>query len=258
MRAIIVTGILTGYCLASALGSAATPGVELSVVVTTRAVADEAVPEIVRHALDNLLPSGTARVSYVTDGFSVRAAHYEGMFGIPPGAIRLARREDKSLYVVNPEQKTYYIARTDPWGKGTEAPVVSIDKSTLSKQLLGHKATKVTLNYSQRVQLRGGQGGQGLQEVKVRVENWCTAEVRVPASLPAMMDVAGRIAGLANMDYAAACPLALESAVRLSVLQGVEVLTTVEQIKRVPDLGAAIFDIPAGFQDVTKHEGSTK
>lgn len=41
-------------------------------------------------------------------------------------------------------------------------------------------------------------------------------------------------------------------------LQGVEVLTTMEQIKRVPDLGAGIFDIPAGFQDVTKHEGSTK
>jgi hypothetical protein len=73
-----------------------------------------------------------------------------------------------------------------------------------------------------------------------------------------MMDVAGRIAGLANMDYAAACPLALESAVRLSVLQGVEVLTTVEQIKRVPDLGAGIFDIPTGFQDVTKHERATK
>lgn len=108
--------------------------------------------------------SGKARVSYVTDGSSVRATLTDGMFGMQPGTIRLAQRQNNNLYVIDPQRRTYFIARTDPWAKGTEAPTVAIERSEVSKRLLGYKATKVTLTYSQRVRLRGAQDGQGLHD----------------------------------------------------------------------------------------------
>lgn len=65
----------------------------------------------------------------------------------------------------------------------------------------------------------------------------------------AMMDVTRRFAsGLDVARYHTACPLALESRMRLSVVPGLVFVSTVESIQRIARLSSETFALPSTYR----------
>ena len=87
--------------------------------------------------------------------------------------------------------------------------------------------------------------------MRAAITNWCTTTLNIPRAMTKMMDVAQRLTGKSrNAEYDRACPVPLESTVRLSVLAGYEIVLTTESIREVSNLPPETFTLPLGYREV--------
>lgn len=234
-------------------------GLEVVVKVEARRLAGEPASELVSRALANGFPEGAVTETYLTDGRAVRGSASGPIFGRTAASILLAPGEDSHVvYVLNLADQTYRRVPETRAGRIAGNPQVAIEATGEYRTMFGYQARKVraSVQWTGLTDDAPLNGQRGLQ-VRADFENWCATEPSVPAAMATMMDVMRRLFGgfAVAAQYRERCPLPLESALRVSVLQGFEIVSTVQSIRRTrpsPDL----FRIPPTYREIAG-EGRT-
>lgn len=227
------------------------PGLQVVVEVEARRVAGQDVTEQSARIFASQFPDGKAQMEFLTDGQAVRSTVSGTVFGLENGTVRLVPRGSSQLYVLNPSNRTYYLARTN-WGTfAGSRPEVNVGRPGGSKRILGYPAQRVTVSYRQMVKVPKQEGSQEqtTREVRIDLDNWCTRALKVPSAMARMMDMMQRFAG-GEFQYSETCPMALESVARVSVLPGYEIVLSTQSIRRLSRISANVFQLPGGYRRV--------
>jgi hypothetical protein len=201
--------------------------------------------------LQSQAPGGSAEVTYVTDGQAVRSTTSGHVFVFDERTVKLVPRGSADVYVLNTSDRTYQVMSGNSRLFGTQEPQLHFQSTGRSKAMLGHNARQVTGWH--RVELPPFPGEQQhVRELRADIDNWCISTLEIPAAMSRMMDITQRWFGLTNVQYDQACPLPLQSAVKVSILPGYEIVSTTQSIRRLSQLPPHTFQIPAGYRQVSK------
>ena len=228
-------------------GRAGERGIQLVVTVEARRLAGADVSEQIARIIQTLLPGGRADVTYVTDGKAVRGTPSASVFGFEAGVVKLVPAGSVDVYSLNTGNRTYKVVSGN--AKPFNAPVkFHLQPTGRTKTMLGLNARQVTGWL--RVDPPSFPGEQQhISEVRADIDNWCTSTITIPPAMSRMMDIVTRIAGgPPDVQYAGTCPLALQSSVRVSVLPGYEIVSTVTSLRHLAQIPPDTFQIPAGYR----------
>lgn len=237
------------------LGLPAGNGVEIVVKVEAQRLAGQDVSEQTLRIIESQLPGGSAEVRYITDGKAVRSTLSGPMFGLEDGTVRLVPHDSADIQVLNPKDRTYRLAPQDSQMFAGQKREFEFHRSGNVKTILGQKTYQVTGRIRVDVPPIPGASVQVVHEVRADIENWCTSSVRVPAAMAKMIEMASRLVGSDDprfAQYQATCPLALQSAARLSLFPGFELVSTPQSLRRLSQIPAGSFQLPTGYQRVTE------
>ena len=229
-------------------------GVELIVRVEARRQAGQSVTEQTTRIIESQMPTGGAEIKYSTDGQAVRSTISGHIFGFENGTVRLVPHGSSDMYVLNPTDRTYYLLPANRRPFGGQKPEFHFQPTRELKTILGYQARHVTGSYRVDVPPFPGQR-QYVHEVRADIDEWCVSTIKIPAAMTRMMDVAQRLVGGADIEYNRACPLALESTVKTSVLQGYEIVSRTQSIRRLSRLPPETFRLPDGYRQVSNDGG---
>jgi hypothetical protein len=193
------------------------------------------------------LPDGKAEMEYVTDGRSVRAVLHGRMAGQLDGTVSLSIAGDPDHYVLNPVDRTYWVAKPRPAGTSPEGSATAVQRTNTFETIAGYRAEKMTLVYRE---LPPPPPGVAPMELRVELETWCTSQLDVPAGMVMNMALSFMNEATAR-EFQKACPLVLRSVMRMSTMPGYEVTSVVTSIQKVspsPDL----FRVPPGYREVQR------
>jgi hypothetical protein len=204
-----------------------------------------------------VLPEGAVEMEFVTDGQSVRTEMRGQMSMLAKGSVVLYAAGQTDGYVLNPTEKTYYVLKTPqmpalPAGMTLPKPEISVKPSGTFETIVGHRAEKVNISWRMPIPIpEGVEVPPGTPtEFSMDIENWCTTDLKMPASATRLMgSVAQSMPGFGLDELAKACPFALRSRMRMSMMPGYEILSTVTSASDAspsPDL----FKLPAGYKEV--------
>jgi hypothetical protein len=169
------------------------------------------------------------------------------MLGFADGTVRLVPRGSSSRYLINPTARTYRLDK--PGVLDGQKPEFSVKSTGVYKSILGYKAQRITASYRQVVKTpMAGPDGKNAMEVLVEFENWCTSALKVPRAMADMMNVAHRVADSADVRYSQACPLSLESVMKMSILPGFEIVSTTRSIRRLSKFPPGSFELPKDYR----------
>jgi hypothetical protein len=237
------------------LGQPARSGVEMVVKLEAQRIAGQDVSEQTLRILESELPSGGAEVRYITDGQAVRSTLSGRMFGFEDGTVRLAPPGSSDLQVLNPKDRTYRLRPQDARLFAGQKRDFDFQRSGKVKTILGEKTYLVTGRIRVNAAPIPGASVQVVHEVGADIQNWCTSSVRVPVAMAKMIDMARNLVGSGDprfAEYQEACPLALQSATKLSLFPGFELVSTTLSIRRLSQVPPATFQLPAGYQRVVE------
>ena len=244
--AALVVGLSSVVCL---LGQTGQSGLQLVVKVEPHRVAGQDATEQAARVIETQFPDGSAELELITDGQAVRATLSGGMFGFADGTVRLVPRGSSSRYVINPTARTYRVDK--PADLDGQKPEFSVKATGVYKSILGYRAQRVTASYRQIVKTpMAGPDGKNAMEVRVELENWCTSALKVPLTMADMMNVGQRLAGWAAAQYGPACPLSLESVMKMSILPGFEIVSTTRSIRRLSTFPPGVFELPNSYREL--------
>jgi hypothetical protein len=254
---VIIGFVVAMSSLGVILGQPPPAGVELVVKVEARRLAGQDVSEQTARIIDQMLPDGNAELRFVTDGRAVRCTLSGRMFG-DDGTIRLLPHGSSDLHVLNPNNRTYRL-EPENWrlfaGQKSE---FEFQRTGTPKTILGYEAHRVIGAYRVDVPPFEGAVHQFVREVHAEIDNWCTAGLRVPAAMAKMMDMAQRWIGSGDpqyRQYREACPLPLQSSVRLSLFPGFEIVSTMQSIRQLSEIPPGAFRLPDGYRQAGKTAG---
>ena len=237
-----------GIAAAIPFASAASSALTISVIVTV--AKDHAPSEQIQRSLDSLIPGGRAEVRYQVRGDAIRAEIGSDLFGFAQGAVRLLKAGDETEYVLNPAAKTFRKASPNAWTRDSDRPTIQIRTLPGRRTILGYTTHGIVVTYQQRIRRADlPKPEQAPQDVSVVTENWCTDEVAVPSRLVGLIDTASRQAELAGQPVGERCGLPMVSRSRMSVLPGVEIVSTVASIDRRSPVGDRQFEIPSDYKE---------
>ena len=230
------------------LVSAASSGVTISVVVTV--AKDQPPTEQIQRSLDSLIPGGRAEVRYQVRGDAIRAEIGSDLFGFAQGAVRLLKAGDQTEYVLNPATKTFRKLSPNAWASDSDRPTIQIRTLPGRRTILGYMTHGIVVTYQQRIRRADLPApDQAPQDVSVVTENWCTDELVVPSRLVGLIDTASRQAQLAGQSVGEHCPLPMLSRSRMSVLPGVEIVSTVTSVDGRAPIADSQFEIPSDYKE---------
>jgi hypothetical protein len=244
--AALVVGLSSVVCL---LGQTGQSGLQVVVKVEPHRVAGQNATEQTARIIETQFPDGSAELELITDGQAVRATLSGGMLGFADGTVRLVPRGSSSRYVINPAARTYRLDK--PANLEGQKPEFSVKSTGVYKSILGYRAQRVTASYRQIVKTpMAGPDGKNAMEVRVEFENWCTSALKVPRAMADMMNVAHRVADSADVRYSQACPLSLESVMKMSILPGFEIVSTTRSIRRLSKFPPGVFELPNTYREL--------
>ncbi len=231
------------------------PCLELVVKTEAHRLAGQDVSEQTLRNLESVLPGGSAEVRYVTDGRAVQSTLSGRMFGADDGTIRLLPHGSSDLHVLNPTDRTYRLEPQNWQVFAGQKREFRFEVPGILKNILGHKAYQVTGLVRVDVPPIEGANPQVIHEVRAEIGNWCTGSLKVPAAMAKMMDMTLRLVGSGDphfAEYRQACPLALQSAVRLSLYPVFEIVSTTTSIRQLSQVPPGTFRLPEGYRQVAK------
>ena len=204
-----------------------------------------------------VLPEGSVEMEFVTDGQSVRTEMHGSMATLAKGSVILYPAGQTDGYVLNPTEKTYYVlkvpqAPTLPAGMTLPKPEISVKPSGTFETIVGHRAERVNISFRMPIPVPEGVDlPPGMPtELTMDIENWCATDLKMPATAMRLMGGAAQsMPGFGLDEMIKACPFALRSRMRMSMMPGYEILSTVTSATDAspsPDL----FKLPAGFKEV--------
>jgi hypothetical protein len=237
------------------LGQPARSGVEMLVKVEAQRLAGQDVSEQTLQIIESELPGGGAEVRYITDGQAVRSTLSGRMFGLDDGTVRLVPRGSSDLQVLNPKDRTYRLEPQDSRLFAGQKREFEFQRSGKVRTILGQKTYQVTGRIRVDVPPFPGASVQAVHEVRAEFENWCVSSLKVPAAMAKMIDMAQRLVGSGDprfAEYQAACPLALHSAVKLSLFPGFELVSATQSFRRPSQVPPSTFQLPQGYHQVAK------
>ncbi len=204
-----------------------------------------------------MFPEGAAEMEFLTDGQSVRTEMHSQMATLPKGAIVLYPAGQTEGYVLNTAEKTYYVmkappAMTMPGGMTLPKPEIAIKPSGTFDTIVGHKAEKVNITWRMAIPVpEGAEMPPGMPtELTMDIENWCAADVKIPAGAMRLMSgMAQSMPGLGLEDITKACPFALRSSMRMSIIPGYAIVSNVTSADAATP-AAEMFKVPAGYKEV--------
>jgi hypothetical protein len=208
-----------------------------------------------------MLPDGTAEMTTTTDGRSVRTELRGRLLTMPSGSIMLAREgAPGGGYVLNPADKTYYAVKLDdvkmpelPGGMTMPKPEFSVKSSGTFEVIAGHRAERVDVSWRIAVPVPEGiELPPGFPtEVSLDLEQWCAPDIKLPAAgaVQSIGAIGKMLPGMGLDEILKACSFPLRSRMRMSVIPGYEMLTSVTSITAVPT-PPEMFAIPPGYKEV--------
>jgi hypothetical protein len=250
---VVILAVVAASLVVSAQVKAAATGWKVIVKVEARATG--AALEFESRQLSVSLPDGSATIEYITDGRAARSVTSGGFFGFDDGTISLAPTGTSPVYVLNPQSRTYYISSAAASSGQPGSAKVSFNATGVFRTILGHRVERVTASYHQTMAVPAGSGRSETKEAGAEFETWCTRDVTVPVAMVTMMGVTPRLY-LGSPQFRAACPLALESVVKMSVFPDFEFVSTTQSISKVSGEPAGFFEIPTGYRKVAAGGGS--
>jgi hypothetical protein len=209
-----------------------------------------------------MFPEGGAEMEFLTDGQSVRTELRSAMADMPKGAVVLYPAGQTDAFVLNPADKTFYVMKppqppTLPRGTTMPKPEISVKPSGTFETIVGHKAEKITIAWHMPMPVSEGvQIPPGMPtELTMDIENWCAADVKIPAGATRLMaGIAQSMPGLGVEELMKACPFAMRSTMRMSILPGYAIVSNV--ISASDESPAAeMFKVPAGYKQVPAPAG---
>jgi hypothetical protein len=208
-----------------------------------------------------MLPDGAVEMAVMTDGQSVRTELRGRWLTMPSGTVMLKLAGQANAgYVLNPADKTYYVLKTDavtmpelPNGMTLPKPEVSVKPGGTFETIAGYRAEKVDVSWRMAIPIpEGVDVPPGLPtDVSLAIEMWCAPDLKMPEASGAMATsaIAKMMPGMGFDQIMNSCSFPLRSRMRLSMMPGYEMLTTVTpggNQAPSPDL----FKIPAGYKEV--------
>ncbi len=204
-----------------------------------------------------VFPQGAVEMEFLTDGQSVRTEMRGQMATLPKGSIVIYPAGQDEGYVLNPAEKTYYVMKAPqapvlPGGMTLPKPEIAVRPSGTFETIVGHRAEKVIIAWRMAIPVPPGVDlPPGMPtELTMDIENWCATDIKIPAGATRMMSgMAQSMPGFGVEDIMKACPFALRSSMRMSMLPGYAILATVTSAgdaSPAPDM----FKVPAGYKEV--------
>jgi hypothetical protein len=203
-----------------------------------------------------ILPEGSVEMEFMTDGQSVRTEMHGSMATLAKGSVVLYPAGQTDGYVLNPTEKTYYVLKppqvpTLPAGMTLPKPEISVKPSGTFETIVGHRAEKVNISFRMPIPVPEGVDlPPGMPTELTLDTNWCATDLKMPATAMRLMGgVAQSMPGFGLDEMVKACPFALRSRMRMSMMPGYEILSTVTSASDAspsPDL----FKLPAGLKEV--------
>lgn len=204
-----------------------------------------------------VFPQGPVEMEFLTDGQSVRTEMRAQMATMPKGAIVLYPAGQTDGYVLNTAEKTYYVMKPPqapvlPGGMTLPKPEIAVKPTGTFETIVGHKAEKVTIAWRMAMPIpEGAELPPGMPtEVTMDIENWCASDLKIPSGAMRMMSgMAQSMPGFGLEDIAKACPFALRSTMRMSMMPGYAIVSTVTSTSDASP-AADLFKVPPDFKEV--------
>ncbi len=254
--ALLVLSLTGALVSAQSTGSEFVSRLELREVAGAPASANQMSTMMVDMFKKMVLPEGPVDVKLITDGQSVRTEMNGTMATLTKGSIVLYPAGQADGYVIDPAAKTYYVLKVQapqmPAGVTLPKPEVSVKRSGTFDTIAGHRAEKVDIGWRMAMPIpEGMEPPPGMPtDFSMDIENWCATDIKMPSSAMQMFGgVAQSMPGFGLEELTKACPFALKSRMRMSMLPGYELVQTVTSAKDAtpsPDL----FKVPAGYKEV--------
>jgi hypothetical protein len=250
MKVLIV--LIVGFASTGVLlGQTARSGTELVVRVEVRRLPGTSVTDDAARILQSQAPGGSAEVTYVTDGQAVRSTTSGHVFVFDERTVKLVPRGSADVYLLNTSDRTYQVMSGNSSVFGSQKPEFHFQSTGRSKTILGHNARQVTGWH--RVDLPPFPGEQQhVRELRADIDNWCSSTLPISAAMSRMMDITQRWFGGADAQYDKTCPLPLQSAVKVSILPGYEIVSMTQSIRPLSQVPPETFQIPAGYRQISK------
>ena len=208
-----------------------------------------------------MLPDGVVDMAVATDGQSVRTELHGRWMTMPQNAVLLSLADRANTnYVLDPAARTYYAIKIDavklpelPNGMVLPKPEVSVKPSGTFETIAGYRAEKVDVSWRMALPIPEGVDlPPGMPtDVSLAIEMWCAPDVKMPAvnGMLTTGAIGQMLPGIGFDQIAKACSFPMRSRVRLSMMPGYEMVTTVTQASQQPPAPDA-FTIPAGYKEV--------
>jgi len=204
-----------------------------------------------------VLPDGSVEMEMLTDGQSLRTEMRGQMATLPKGAIVLYPAGQTDGFVLNPQEKTYYVMKPPqapvlPGGMAMPKAEIAVKPSGTFETIAGHKAEKVVIAWRMPMPVpEGVELPPGMPtELTMDIENWCASDMKIPSGATRMMSgMAQAMPGFGLEEIAKACPFAMRSTMRMSMLPGYAIVSTVtstSDASPAPDT----FKVPADYKEV--------
>jgi hypothetical protein len=265
-KRILVAVLVAVVASASVLSAQSTTGLRLVMKMELQEVVTSGAPPAAANSMTAmmgdmfkkmLLPEGAAEMEFLTDGQSVRTEMHGTMGTLAKGSVILYPVGQTDGYVLNPGEKTDYVlkmpqAPTLPAGMTLPKPEISVKPSGTFEIIAGHRAERVNISFRMPIPVPEGVDlPPGMPtELTLDLENWCATDLKMPAAAMRLLNgVAQSMPGFGLDEMAKACPIAMRSRMRMSMMPGYELVTNITSASEAspsPDM----FSLPAGLKEV--------
>ncbi len=205
-----------------------------------------------------MMPEGSVEMEFVTDGQSARTEMHNAMAMMPKGTVILYPAGQSDGYVLNVADKTYYVLKMPnapvlPPGVTLPKPETSVKRSGTFDTIAGVRAEKVNILWRMAMPIpEGAQVPPGVPtELSIDIESWCSADVKMPAAVSRMVNGAEMsMPGMGMDEILKACPFAVRSRMRMSMMPGYEIVQTMTSVTGAEAASPDLYKVPAGYKEV--------
>jgi hypothetical protein len=221
--------------------------------VPTAAPANPLVAMIGGVVTSTLAPDGGLELTITTGEKGTRVDYPRAYTIIPAGGATLLR-PDGSMVVLDPAKRTYWrMAKPDFAALGGVTPLVTITRTGTSEEIAGVRAERATFEIRMPLPVPPGAAlPEGIPtDIRMSGEAWVAPQYKKYSMLSA-----GLLGGINafGAETLAAEGLMMRSVLRGELLGNQEVESVITTIAETP-VPASLFDIPAGYAEVSSPSG---
>ena len=237
---------------------------ELQQVDNSKPAANSLAAMAVAQIKQGMLPEGGAEMEFLTDGQSVRTELRSAMGNMPKGAVILYLAGQTDGLVLIPANKTYYVLKVPEApvlspGVKMPKPEITVKPTGTFETIAGHKAERILIAWRMPMPIpEGVQVRPGIPtELTMDIDDWCTTDVKIPTGATRLMSgITQSMPGLGVEELMKACPFAMRSTMRMSILPGYAIVSNV--ISTSDESPAAeLFKVPVDYKQVAAPVGRT-